>query len=191
MRARTALSSSSSAARSVAASAASSFRFDHPRPPIFESSGSSPPAADVLLDEVDLRGRDVQMEPVLELEHEEVLLGAAALDPIEPEEPRDPVHDVHDVVALLEVEERVERPALRQRGSPSSRATAGARSTAKSSWCETAAIPMSGDAEALRERAVERRVRALRQASRLLGSVGASSAAKKDSRSCAASKPRR
>ena len=68
------------------------------------------------------------------------------------------------------------RGTCRAGGSPEAPAPRGSeattRSTAKSSWCETAAIPSSVEREALGKRAVQRRERAAAAIARLLRSVG-------------------
>jgi hypothetical protein len=64
-------------------------------------------AADVLLDQVDLAGRDVQGRVVGEPERQVLLALAVLGDRLHADELGDPVGDVDDVVAGLEVEERV------------------------------------------------------------------------------------
>ena len=72
-------------------------------------------AADVLLHQVDLGDRDVELRPLGELE-EERLLGVVgrrlAIDQLQAAIAGDPVVDVDDQVALVQVEEAVDRAAL-------------------------------------------------------------------------------
>ena len=70
-------------------------------------------AADVLLHQVDLGDRHVQLRPLGELE-EQRLLGVLVrlVDELQPAVAGDAVVDVDDQVALVQVEEAVDRPAL-------------------------------------------------------------------------------
>ena len=116
----------SSAARSTTASATRFFRFSQADEPIFESGGLALAAADVLLHEVDLGDRDVQLRPLGELE-EQRLLGVLGrlVDQLQAAVAGDPVVDVDDQVALVQVEEAVDRPAL---VAPAGRRAGGRRS---------------------------------------------------------------
>jgi hypothetical protein len=69
--------------------------------------------ADVLLDEVDVRDRDEDLRAPLVLDRDEILLAPVPLEPLEAEEPPDAVGEMDDRVALLELEERVDRPRAR------------------------------------------------------------------------------
>ena len=111
--ARAAWMSISSAARSTTASATRFFRFSQDDEPIFESGGLGLAAADVLLDQVDLGDRHVELGPLGELE-EQRLLGVLVrlVDELQAAVAGDPVVDVDDQVALVQVEEAVDRPAL-------------------------------------------------------------------------------
>ena len=63
----------SSAARSTTASATRFFRFSQVDEPIFESGRLRLAAADVLLHQVDLGDRDVELRPLGELEEQRLL----------------------------------------------------------------------------------------------------------------------
>ena len=82
-------------------------------PPIFESVGLGLAAADVLLHQVDLGDRDVELGPLGELEEQRFLgvLGRL-VDEVQAAVAGDAVVDVDDQVALVQVEEAVDRPAL-------------------------------------------------------------------------------
>ncbi len=70
-------------------------------------------AADVLLDQVDLGDRDVELGPLGELEEQRLLVVLVRLrEEVEPAITGDPVVDVDDQVAFVQVQEAVDRPAL-------------------------------------------------------------------------------
>ena len=70
-------------------------------------------AADVLLHQVDLGDRDVELGPLGELEEQRLLVVLVRLvDEMQAAIPGDPVVDVDDQVAFVQVEEAVDGPAL-------------------------------------------------------------------------------
>ena len=88
------------------------------RPADLGELGGELRAADVLLDQLDRRGRHVDLRALGKLELQKLLGAAVLLEELEPTVAADAVGDVDDVVALVEIEEGVDRPGEPLPGRP-------------------------------------------------------------------------
>ena len=109
--ARTACSSSISAAMSVTADSTRRFCFSQRRPPSRASIGRLFGPADVLLHQADFRGGHVELGLALKFQFQVLLDLPVLFQQLHAAVAGDAVAEVYDEVAFVEIQEAVDRPA--------------------------------------------------------------------------------